>query len=67
MKATDGPVLEFPSSLQGAYDSIDGKVNPANPGSLVDDSVTFDTTSPAAKLTVTWHLVHDGPIILSHN
>jgi hypothetical protein len=64
--ATEGPVVEWASSILGAYDFIDGKTDPAAPGSVVDGSKTFAITLPEATLTVTWHLVHDGPIVLPH-
>lgn len=64
--ATEGPIVEWASSILGSYDSIEGKLDPANAGSIVDGSVAFDETSPKAKLTVTWHLVHEGTIALPH-
>ncbi len=65
-QATEGPVVEWASSILGAYDFIDGKLSSA-PGSVVDGSKTFKITLPEATLTVTWHLVHDGPITLPHS
>ncbi len=64
---TDGPVVEWASSILGSSGSITGKLDPANPGSVVDGSAKFDITLPQATLTVTWHLVHDGPITLPHS
>ena len=64
---TAGPIVEWASSILGAYDFIDGTLDAANPGSVVDGSKTFDITLPDAKLTVTWHLVHDGAIVLPHD
>lgn len=64
--ATEGPVVEWASSILGAYDFVDGKLD-STPGSVVDGSKTFKITLPEATLTVTWHLVHDGPITLPHN
>jgi hypothetical protein len=63
-KATEGPIVQWASSILGAYDTVDGKLDTANPGSVVDGSKTFDITLPDAKLTVSWHLAHDGPITL---
>lgn len=65
--ATEGPVVEWASSILGAYDSIKGTLDRANPGSVLDGSATFTETLPAAKLTVTWHLVHEGPIAPPHS
>lgn len=45
---------------------MEGSLNPQNPGSVLDGSLTFDIPSPEATITVTWHLVHDGPIVLPH-
>jgi len=64
---TAGPIVEWASSILGAYDTIDGTLNPANAGSVVDGSKTFDITQPEAKLNVMWHLVHDGAIVLPHD
>lgn len=63
-KTTGRASFEWASSVRGG---TEGSLDPANPGSVVDGSVTFDTTSPDATVTVTWHLVHDGPINLPHN
>lgn len=71
---TEGPVVEWASSFigevdvnSGLYSSIEGQLDAANPGSVVDGSVTFEFSLPKMKLTVTWHLVHDGPIVLPHS
>lgn len=45
---------------------IEGSLDAANPGSVVQGSLTFDIDSPKATITVTWHLVHEGPINLPH-
>ena len=66
-KTTDGPIVEWASSLPGAYDQVQGKLDAANPGSVVDGSISFKVTLPEATVTVTWHLVHGGPITLPHN
>ena len=66
-QTTDGPVVEWASSIVGAYDQIQGKMDPGSPGSVVDGSISFKETLPEATLTVSWHLVHDGPITLPHN
>jgi hypothetical protein len=66
-QTTDGPVVEWASSIIGAYDQIQGKMDPGSPGSVVDGTISFKETLPEATLTVTWHLVHDGPITLPHN
>jgi hypothetical protein len=44
---------------------MEGTLDPLNPGSVLDGSVTSTTDELLpATITVTWHLVHDGPIIL---
>jgi hypothetical protein len=64
---TEGPIVEWASSVLGPYDSIKGTLDAASPGAVVDGSKTFDETSPKATLTVTWHLVHEGSIVLPHS
>ncbi len=64
---TDGPIVQWASSITGAYDQIQGKLGVASPGAVVDGSASFKETLPDATLTVTWHLVHDSPITLPHN
>lgn len=45
--------------------TIEGELNPANPGSVVDGTSTWEMRSPEGfTMTITWHLVHDGPIVL---
>lgn len=70
---TEGPVVEWASSFigeldvaSGQFSSIGGQLNASNPGSVVEGSSTFTFALPKMTLTVTWHLVHDGPIVLSH-
>ncbi len=70
---TEGPVVEWASSFigetdvtSGQYSSIEGQLNASNPGSVVEGSSTFTFALPKMTLTVTWHLVHDGPIVLPH-
>jgi hypothetical protein len=64
---TEGPVLLWASSALGAYDEIAGHVAASSPGSVVDGSTTFVVNLPLkATVTVTWHLAHDGPIVLPH-
>jgi hypothetical protein len=64
---TDAPVILWASGILGSYDQIKGTLDVGGPGSVVDGSASFNETSPQATLTVTWHLVHDGPITLPHN
>lgn len=45
--------------------SLEGTLNPANPGSVLDGTASAET-SPEGTVTATWHLVHDGPIALPH-
>jgi hypothetical protein len=61
---TEGPVIDWASSVASS-DTIGGQFDPANPGSVLDGSTTFDVTLPDATVTVTWHLVHDGPITVT--
>ena len=64
---TEGPVLLWASSALGAYDQVAGHIPASGPGSTVDGSATFVVNMPLkATVTVTWHLVHDGPIVLPH-
>ena len=45
--------------------TIEGELNPSNPGSVVDGTSTWEMRSPEGfTMTITWHLVHDGPIVL---
>lgn len=46
---------------------IEGILDTGNPGSTVDGSATFETSPLEGTVTVTWHLVHDGPIVLPHD
>jgi hypothetical protein len=46
---------------------IAGTLDTSSPGSVLNGSVTSDIESPKATVTVTWHLVHDGPITLPHD
>lgn len=64
--ATEGPVILWASSLQGAYTTIGGKFTATGAGAVVDGSFTFKSDVAEATVTVTWHLVHDGPIVLPH-
>lgn len=65
---TAGPLLGPASTFLGVYD-IEGSIDPSNPPSVVDGSLTFETDHAGAPLTVTatWHLVHDGPIDVTYN
>lgn len=61
---TIGPIYDWASSV--AYGTIGGQIDPANPPSVVDGSVTLvHDDSPEATVTVTWHFVHDGPIVVT--
>lgn len=46
--------------------NIEGTLDTGNPGSTVDGSAVFETSPLEGTVTVTWHLVHDGPITLPH-
>jgi len=65
---TYGPVLGFASSFLDSGD-IGGSIDPANPGSVVDGTQSFEVSDhfPPTTLTVSWHLVHDGPIDVTYN
>ncbi len=72
--ATEGPIVEWASSFLGSLDvnniyaRIDGQMDAANPGSVVDGEINWELSSPEGMtLTITWHLVHDGPISLPHD
>ncbi len=65
--ATDGPIVQWASSMLGGSDSIQGTLDLSNPGSVLDGSATFHPTLPDGTVTVTWHLVHDGAIVLPHS
>ncbi|HEY8135933.1 MAG TPA: hypothetical protein VIF08_07810 [Candidatus Limnocylindrales bacterium] len=60
---TEGPIYDWASSV--AYGTIGGQIDPANPPSVIDGSVTLVSESPEATVTVTWHFVHDGPIVVT--
>lgn len=60
----NGGLLEWANTLARDV-NIKGSIDPANPPSVVDGSITADTTLPEATVTVTWHLVHDGPIVVT--
>jgi hypothetical protein len=71
---TQGPIVWWVSSLLGdpdinyIYSRIDGQMNTASPGSTADGTVTWEMASPQGlTMTITWHLVHDGPIVLPHS
>jgi len=69
---TQGPVIWWASSLLGEtdvnnkYAMIDGQIS-GTPGNTIDGSSTWNLVLPAAKLDITWHLVHSGPIVLPHS
>jgi hypothetical protein len=69
---TQGPGIEWASSFlgtadkNGVYSRIDGQLNASNPGSVVDGSVTWELSEQDITLTITWHLVHEGPIVVPH-
>jgi hypothetical protein len=44
--------------------SLEGTLNPGNPGSVLEGSTSVEASSPEGTVTATWHLVHDGPIVL---
>lgn len=48
-------------------EEIEGSVDPASPGSVLDGSKSFAIDLPKATIAVTWHLVHEGPINLPHD
>lgn len=49
-------------------DEIEGTLNPTNPGSVVEGTRSFDIELPwDATITVSWSLVHEGPINLPHD
>ena len=65
---SDPTNIEWASSVLGPYDQIQGKLDRGSPGSVVDGSATFkETQPPDTTLTVSWHLVHTGPIPLPNN
>jgi hypothetical protein len=68
-----GPLLLWASSfldstdVNDKYVNISGQVNAANPGTTVDGTSTWKVVLPELTLTITWHLVHDSPIVLPHS
>jgi len=70
---TQGPIVWWVSSFLGEtdvnniYSNIEGNLNPANPGSTVDGSSTWKLKLPEMTMTITWHLVHSGQIVLPHS
>ncbi len=66
--ATEGPVLLWASSAKGPYDQIAGHAAGSGPGTAVDGSASFVVDAPLkTTITVTWHLVHDGALVLPHS
>jgi len=71
--AKEGPTLRWAASflgepdVSGVYSSIEGKLNPSNPGATVDGSQTWTLVAPVQTLTANWHLVHSTPIVLPHD
>lgn len=65
---TYGPVTSFASSYHGSSD-IGGSIDPLNPGSVIEGTQSFQVPDyfPPTTLTVSWHLVHDGPIDVTYN
>lgn len=69
--STQGPILEWVSSRLGdadvdlIYSDIEGQMSTGNPGSTVDGTKEWKF-SDGLTMTITWHLVHDGPIVLPH-
>jgi hypothetical protein len=68
------PIVEWVSShlgeadVDGTYISIEGQLNTANPGTTVDGTKTWEMAFPEGlTITITWHLVHSGPIVLPHS
>ncbi|MDL2335886.1 MAG: hypothetical protein QFC55_07640 [Chloroflexota bacterium] len=61
---TEGPIIDWASSVANSS-TMGGQIDPANPGSVVEGSTTFEVTLPDATVTVSWHLVHDGPIVVT--
>ncbi|MEO6350402.1 MAG: hypothetical protein ABIP53_07100 [Candidatus Limnocylindrales bacterium] len=62
---TDGPVLGWASA--GSLE-VEGSIDPLNPPSVIDGSQTLAIdTFPPGTVTVSWHLVHDGPIDVTYN
>jgi hypothetical protein len=69
---TQGPLVWWVSSFLGEsdvndkYSSISGQLGAA-PGTTIDGSATWMLKAPALKMDITWHLVHDSPIVLPHS
>jgi hypothetical protein len=69
-----GPIVEWVSShleeddVNGDGAFIEGRLNPSSPGSVVDGTSTWEMRYPEGfTMTVTWHLVHDSPIVVPHS
>jgi hypothetical protein len=69
---TQGPIVWWVASFLGEvdvnniYSNIEGQLNAASPGSVVDGSIIWKLKLPEMTMTITWHLVHSGPIVLPH-
>lgn len=60
---TEGPIISWASG-QADTNELTGSLSPSNPGSVLDGSASYETTLPDAKVTASWHLVHEGTILL---
>ncbi len=63
---TGGPIISWASG-QADDNELKGSVNPSNPGSVLDGSASYETTLPDSTVTASWHLVHEGPMLLPND
>src|SRR5690606_37913740 len=59
---SDRPFFPSPTAASIGLPALEGRIDPANPGSAIHGSATFDGDRGAT--IVTWYLMHDGPIRL---
>jgi hypothetical protein len=53
--------------LDHEYPQVTGQLDPSDPGAVVEGSAGWDMLDPEGlRLSIDWHLVHDGPIVLPH-
>lgn len=74
LPSMQGPIIEWVSShleeadVNCVYAILEGELNPSNPGSVVDGTSMREMRFPEGfTMTISWHLVHDGPIVLPHS
>jgi hypothetical protein len=59
----DRPAYPGASTGSGATSLVEGRVDPADPGNVLRGQMTIDN-GDGSVTTVTWNIIHDGPIPL---